>query len=297
MTSRAFPSLRGAIHLALVATLLAAAPVAAEQAVGQIGVNAAIRNSVQMKAATEAQLHPAVMRGPVHIGDSVVSGPNSALQVLLLDRSVLTVGADARMTIDRFVYDPNRSASDVAASIARGSFRFMSGRSLAGAGRSAINTPVASIGVRGTIVEGAVGLDVPQILAGEAGLPAQTGDPANATLVVLRGPGLSSAGFDKPGVVDVTVAGTSVTLARPGAAALVWPGQPPVLFSLSDTASARLTARLGTGASGSGTFGQGIDSVGAASGDVLTLGLPGSTIVTVPQDAPILPKADRIAKG
>ena len=63
MTSRAFPSLRGPIHLALVATLLAAAPVAAEQAVGQIGVNAAIRNSVQMKAATEAQLHPAVMRG------------------------------------------------------------------------------------------------------------------------------------------------------------------------------------------------------------------------------------------
>lgn len=48
-----------------------------------IGTNAAIRNSVQTKATTEVALHPAVVRAPVHIGDAVISGDKSALQIFL----------------------------------------------------------------------------------------------------------------------------------------------------------------------------------------------------------------------
>src|SRR5437016_13748366 len=75
---------------------------------GRVGVNALIRNSVQTKSVSEGALHPAVIRAPVHIGDAVVSGQSSQLQILMLDKSVFTVGANARMTIDKFVYDADR---------------------------------------------------------------------------------------------------------------------------------------------------------------------------------------------
>src|SRR3546814_20762091 len=79
-------------------------------------------------------------------------------QLLLLDKTSFTVGSNARVKIDRFVYDPARNASSVSASVAKGAFRFMSGKSLKnGRTRSSIQTPVASIGIRGTIVEGVVG--------------------------------------------------------------------------------------------------------------------------------------------
>ena len=272
------------------AAIALTAPGATGAADGQIGVNAAIRNSVETKTATEASLHPAVVRAPVHIGDAVVSGANSALQVLLLDRSVFTLGSNARMTIDRFVYDPNRGASDVATSVARGSFRFMSGRSLAGQGRSVVTTPVASIGVRGTIVEGVVGPDVLNVLSKQPGVPAFSGDPAGATLVILSGPGQGSEGFDKPGAVDITSGGTTVALDHPGQAALIWPGQAPFIFWLSGDAAGRLTVLLIGGPSGPGAPDMGIGPTSIASGDILNQGLPDPSTDPTPPELPSDPQ-------
>jgi hypothetical protein len=264
---------------------MASTPIAALADGAQVGVNAAVRNSVQEKAAAEAGYHPAVVRAAVHLGDTVVSGQNSALQVLLLDRSVFTVGANARVSIDRFVYDPNRRASDVAASVAKGSFRFMSGPTLAGQGRNVVNTPVAAIGVRGTILEGVVGPDVAAVLAGQSGLPGYSGDPAGATLVVLRGPGLKSEGFDKAGAIDVTANGVTVSLDQPGLAALVWPGQGPFVFWISDSSSARLADLLLGLPDGPGNSGLIPGSVRVAAGGV-TVPPPPSGAGAVPSDIP-----------
>src|SRR5215471_11901363 len=244
----------------------------------QVGVNAAIRNTVQEKGTGEGALHPAVLRASVHLGDSVVSGDQSALQVLLLDQSVFTVGANASVTIDKFVYDPNRGTSDIAASVAKGAFRFMSGHSLSGFGHNAINTPVATIGVRGTAVEGVVGQAAVQVLAQQPGLPPFTGDPSGITLVVLNGPGHGTQGFDKPGAIDVTSGGVTVTIDHPGQAVIIWgPGKKPygpIVFS--DAAFAALSDMLRT------TPGEGgdqsdfdSDSAGDNSGDTLDVGPTG----------------------
>jgi hypothetical protein len=242
-----------------------------------VGVNAAIRNSVQEKSATQPALHPAVARGSVHLGDEVVSGDNSALQILLLDKSVFTVGANARMTIDKFVYDPSRGTSDVAASIAKGAFRFMSGPTLGGQGHNAISSPVATIGVRGTIVEGAVGADAQEILSGEKGAPTGAGSDTT-TLVVLRGPGRNEHTFDKPGAIDVTSGGVTVSAEHAGDAIVIWgPNQPPAgPFTLSDGAFEKLSGLLRT-TPGSGGPGQSaiFGDVGSAkhnSGDNLDVG-------------------------
>jgi hypothetical protein len=241
----------------------------------RVGVNAMIRNSVQEKRSNDATLHPAQLRAPVTLGESIVSGDQSALQVLLLDQSVFTVGANARVTVDRFIYDPDRGASDIAASVVTGAFRFMSGHSLSGFGQNAIRTPVAVIGVRGTALEGAVGNGAVLALGKQGGLPPFSGDPSNVTLVVLRGPGPGTQGFDKPGAIDVTAGGVTVSIHHPGQAAVVFgPGKPPFgPFDLSDAAFDELNLLLRT-TPGQGPDESGLDtaSAGKDSGDDLDVG-------------------------
>ena len=228
----------------IAATALACAVSAGSLAQAQeaVGVNAAIRNSIRTQPVGEAALRAAALRGQVRTGDVFVSGPQSQLQILLRDRSIFTLGSNARVTIDRFVIDTERDAGGASASVARGAFRFVSGRS--GARSGAVRTPVASIGVRGTVVETVVGPDALAVLEGEAGLPPFSGSPDDATLIVLRGPGPRGSGFDTPGAIDVTNGDTVFTLERPGLAMFAWSGGTFGPFELSDEASARLSALL-----------------------------------------------------
>jgi hypothetical protein len=254
------------------ATAIAASAASADSR--QVGVNAAIRNSVQERP-FGGSLHPAVLRAPVGLGDAVVSGSQSALQMLLLDHSVFTVGANASVTIDKFVYDPDRGTSDVAASVAKGAFRFMSGHSLSGFGKNAISTPVATIGVRGTIVEGVVGPDALTVAGKQSGLPSG-GDPNTASLIVLVGPGTGSQGFDKPGAIDVTIGGNTISLEHPGDALFVpGAGQAPVgPFTMSDAALGELVGLLTPPPNGTDQGDFDIQSASAASGQTLQAGPP-----------------------
>ena len=157
------------------------------------------------------------------------------LAISLSTKTHATVGANARVTLDRFVYDSQRSASAVGVSVAKGAFRFISGKSVRNMpGKTAITTPVASIGVRGTIFEGAVGPDAVTIARLEAGAAGGKIDPATATLVVLRGPGATPT--EPGGAIDVTVNGEVVSLDKPGMALFIpGPNQKAIgPFSLSD---------------------------------------------------------------
>lgn len=248
------------VAIAAMATALSAASVA--QAQEAVGVNAAIRNSITTQPGGQGALRPAVLRGQVRTGDVFVSGAQSQLQVLLRDRSMFTIGSNARVTIDRFVIDTDRGAAGASASVARGAFRFVSGRGGPRAG--AVRTPVASIGVRGTAVETVVGPDALFVLEGHAGLPPFSGSPDEATLIVLRGPGPRGAGFDTPGAIDVTSGDTRFTIERPGMAMFAWAGGVFGPFELSDEASARLSSLLRAGPS---------SNTDSSPGDVLSAAL------------------------
>jgi hypothetical protein len=188
---------------------------------GTVGINAVVYNNVRLKSAGAPQAHVAVVRERVGLGDEVTTGGRSSLQVLLLDKTTFTVGAGARVTIDRFVYDPNRGTRSMAASVVKGAFRFMSGRSDR-AGTTSINTPIASIGVRGTIVEGVVGQAAAEIAAGEDAVgPRVRSDPNTASLILLRGPGARAQGRLSPGAIDVTAGGRTVSVTQPMRAVFV----------------------------------------------------------------------------
>lgn len=234
-------------HILCASLAVLAAAISAPAFAETVGVNAAVVNDVRMASAANAPAHAAQVKERVSLGNQIATGRSSALQVLLLDRTNFQLGANARITVDKFVYDPARASSAVGLSVAKGAFRFMSGKPThANPGQSSIRTPTASIGIRGTIVEGAVGADAIDIAGREAGIPSLSGaDPATASLILLRGPGAGARG-ESAGAIDVTANGTTVAVERSGYAVFVpGPDQVPVgPFLLSDEGLARLAALL-----------------------------------------------------
>lgn len=207
---------------ALLFGLTAAAPP------GAVGIAAVIVKEVTLHQPGAHHAHPAKAREQVFLAEQVATGAASRLQILLLDQSSFTVGANARLTLDRFIYDPDRK-SNFAASVAKGAFRFMSGRN-GHAATSTIKSPVASIGIRGTMVDGIVGQHAVDIVRRERGVGNFANpDPETATLVVLRGPGPKTTGRVNPGAMVVEAGGTSVEIDRPAFAVFVpRPGSQPI---------------------------------------------------------------------
>jgi hypothetical protein len=200
---------------ATVAASLGAAALAAGPQV--IGIAAAVLNQVRIEP-SGAPARPLLVRQRVGLGDRVETGPRSQAQLMLLDKSIFTIGANARLTIDRFVYDPNKRS--LTASVAKGAFRFMSGRPDR-AGEATINTPVSTIGIRGTIVDGVVGGEAIAIASREQAVnPRLKSDPETASLIVLRGPGGANR-LAAPGSITVSAGNRSVALDRPMLAAYV----------------------------------------------------------------------------
>jgi hypothetical protein len=208
-----------------------------------VGITSVVLNDVRIRSASAPQPRRAALRERVALADQVQTGPRSQLQLMLLDKSVFSVGANARLTIDRYVYDPNLGRS-FSATVAKGAFRFMSGQPDR-RGSSSINTPVAAIGIRGTIVDGVIGKDAIEIAKHERGIPDTIkGDAETASLIVLRGPGPQTQGNVLPGAISVSAGGKTVELGRPMLATYVPArGAAPVEpFVISLAGLARITA-------------------------------------------------------
>ncbi|MCT2401548.1 FecR family protein [Novosphingobium mangrovi (ex Huang et al. 2023)] len=263
---------RLAMGVAAMVAVLGTAPVDGQEVVG---VNSAVRNDVKVRRDEKSEYRPAVVKAKVSLGNQVRTGSSSALQVTLLDKSNLTVGPNARFTVNRFVYDPRRKASSVGASVAKGTFRFMSGKAKK-EGSNAVSTPAATIGIRGTIFEGAVGEDA-MIAAGRQGLalPAKT-DPQTATMVVLRGPGPNAQMGEHPGMIDVAAGGKVVTLDKPGQAVFVpYAGAAPIgPFQLNVPGYSTFDVVLRTAPS---SFGTAIAALQGGTGGSVATGGPGGT--------------------
>lgn len=75
-------------------------------------------------------------------------------QLIFVDETVFSVGAGATVTLDEFVYNPSQKAGNIIMNVTTGAFRFISGS--AKPSTYTIKTPVALIGVRGTIFSGNV---------------------------------------------------------------------------------------------------------------------------------------------
>ncbi|MEO5706661.1 MAG: FecR family protein [Alteraurantiacibacter sp.] len=233
---------RSLTHLALSCALIAlAAPAAAQQVVGN---TSSVVGEVRLSNAAQEELRRIALRQRIAWGDLIQTGGGSQAQILLLDRSTFGIGARSRVRIDRFVYDPDAERS-IAASLLQGALRFFSGAQ-AGNNSAEVTSPSGRIGIRGTAIDMLVGEDAKKIAKDEPAVGDVEARDREATLVVLRGPGVGTSGGLTPGLADVTAAGVTVRLDRPGQAAFIPRlGAPPVgPFMISDAGLIRVQDEL-----------------------------------------------------
>jgi len=83
----------------------------------------------------------------VYSKETVRTGDSGQADLQFHDSSNLSVGPKSSVRLDKFVYDPNKSAGTVAIQATRGSFRFVTGSQ--GKGNVQVKTPYGTLGVRG----------------------------------------------------------------------------------------------------------------------------------------------------
>jgi hypothetical protein len=170
--------------LALAAALGATAAGAVE--IGAVGA-ANLTTTGQPPGADVRQLRIAER---VVLDERIVSNDNGLAQFLFLDQSTLTIGPNADVTLDRFVYDPDAGTGEMALSVARGALRLIGGR-VSKQNDATIATPGAVVGLRG----GMATVDV---------------SDEGTRVVLLAGE-----------YARITAGGETLTLSRPGASAVI----------------------------------------------------------------------------
>jgi hypothetical protein len=137
-----------AICFLTIVSALIAAPVAPAAAKG-IGVASAIVNKVT--GSYGGKNRPLSVGNAVFANEHIRTSDASSAQLLLLDKTSLSIGPHADLALDRFVYNPNRSTGRVIVNATQGAFRFITGAQ--NPTHYTIRTPVATLGIRGTILD------------------------------------------------------------------------------------------------------------------------------------------------
>ena len=92
-------------------------------------------------------------------GDIVETRIGSTLGVSFIDGTAFNMGASARMSITELIYDANGSSNSAVFSLVKGAISFVAGQA-AKTGDMRVDTPVASMGIRGTSVNTNIVTDV-----------------------------------------------------------------------------------------------------------------------------------------
>jgi hypothetical protein len=135
---------RHAFVAPVVATLILTLSVAAS-------AQTRIGTTVGLSPLAEGSHAGSLVLGASVIQDEVVrTGPAGALELQFLDGTHLALDRSSSVKLDKFVYSVSRRGDQVVIGLTKGAFRFATGGLPKAAYR--IQTPLASIGVRGTVL-------------------------------------------------------------------------------------------------------------------------------------------------
>jgi hypothetical protein len=114
----------------------------------QIGLAVVIRNDV-------SQVEPTISK--IVTGDDIVRNElvrtkaDSSAKFVLRDSTNLLLGPNSTLKLDRAVFSSEKGVGDIAVKLTLGSFRFITGNLAKES--YAINTPLATLGIRGTTLD------------------------------------------------------------------------------------------------------------------------------------------------
>ena len=106
-------------------------------------------NAVVVQASTSGKAGQANVGDLVYQGDIVATGADGRVGINFTDGSSFNLSSNARMALDEFVYDPKSSSNSTVFSLTKGTFTFVAGK-VAKTGDMKVDTPVATMGIRGT---------------------------------------------------------------------------------------------------------------------------------------------------
>jgi hypothetical protein len=104
---------------------------------------------VVIQAAFGNQAGLAQVSDPIYRGDIVATGPDGEVGIVFADGTAFNLSSNARMAMTEFVYDPHSTSNSTLLSLTKGTFTFVAGK-VAKTGDMKVDTPVATMGIRGT---------------------------------------------------------------------------------------------------------------------------------------------------
>jgi hypothetical protein len=114
----------------------------------QVGLAVIVRNNVSEVEPTPAK----ISTGDDVVRDEIIQTmADSNAKVVLKDSTNLVLGPNSTLKLDRTVFTDATSIGDIAIKLTTGSFRFITGHSAKEA--YAITTPIATLGIRGTVLD------------------------------------------------------------------------------------------------------------------------------------------------
>lgn len=114
---------------------------------GQEAIGSATSVKPQAEGTHEGNTRTLSGGGSVYSKELIHTGDAGVADLRFHDNSKLSVGPKSSVRLDKFVYDPNKSAGGVAVEATRGSFRFVTGSQSKGSYQ--VKTPDGTLGIRG----------------------------------------------------------------------------------------------------------------------------------------------------
>ena len=106
-------------------------------------------SAVVVQAALGNQPGQAKIGDPIYLGDVLSTGSDGKVGITFTDGTAFDLSSNARMTMTEFIYDPNSKSNSTLLSLTKGTFTFVAGK-IAKSGDMKVDTPVATMGIRGT---------------------------------------------------------------------------------------------------------------------------------------------------
>lgn len=143
---RCLRSVCAACVLALVYASLAADAGAAEL---EVGTAVLIKKKVTGKLGTDVRELKTGFR--VHRNELLQTGPEAQAELKLDDNTKLALGPDAELLLDEYAVAAGSDTKSIAVKLLKGTLRFLTGKNASETYK--IETPSATIGVRGTVLD------------------------------------------------------------------------------------------------------------------------------------------------
>lgn len=112
-------------YIALAFGLLFVPATGAIAATPDVGKTVEVKNQVTLESSGSRQ---ALTRGAIVRQDEIILTAAAArAEIELLDKTKLAVGPDARIVLDKFIYNASAAPASITVSLSQGAFRFITG--------------------------------------------------------------------------------------------------------------------------------------------------------------------------